>query len=111
MFYNENFFNKTIRKFKTHMTQPTIITVGQLYLNEDLNEYLIVTGTSRGQISYGGNKFAGRCEDETFLNRFEPVDPADVDEAELVQLLSLCPAGTKAKVGLIIDKQDYFAID
>ncbi len=90
-----------------------IITSGQLYLNEELNEYQIVTGNVRGQVYYAGKNFTGRCADETFLERFQPVDPKDVDQAELDFLLSLCPAGTTAKVGLIVDTtlQDYFDVD
>ena len=90
-----------------------IITTGQLYLNEALNEYQIVTRNVRGQVDYAGKNFTGRCADETFLERFQPVDPVDVEATELNFLLSLCPAGTKPKVGLIIDTsmQDYFAVD
>ena len=78
-----------------------MIAVGQLYLNEPLNEYLIVTGNRRGQVSYAGNGFRGHSEDQSFIERFKPVDPADVDRAEVESLLTNCPPGTKALVGFI----------
>lgn len=78
-----------------------MIAAGQLYLNEQLNEYLIVTANRHGQVSYAGSKFRGLSEDQAFIERFKPVDPSDVDMAEIESLLTLCPPGTKAKVGFI----------
>ena len=49
---------------------PLIVT-GQIYLNEALNEYIIVTKNNRGQISYAGNGFMGRQIDEDFIDGIE----------------------------------------
>jgi hypothetical protein len=78
-----------------------MILAGQIYLNEDLNEYLIVTKSVRGQISYAGTGFKGHSEDQTFVERFKPVNPSDVDAGELVGLLSNCAPGTQALTGFI----------
>lgn len=80
-------------------THTPIILAGQLYLNDFLNEYLIVTNSYRGQIAYIGKGFKGNLEIETFLERFLPVNPVDVDSEELNFLVSLCPPGTKASTG------------
>lgn len=79
-----------------------IILAGQIYLNDQINDYLIVTKSYRGQISYSGSGFKGNAEVESFLERFQPVDPTDVDQAELETLLSFCPAGTTASTGFIL---------
>lgn len=78
-----------------------MISVGQLFLNAELNEYLIVTKNSRGQISYAGAGFRGHSEDHSFIERFDPVNPDDVSVDEIAGLLSLCPIGTKASTGFI----------
>ncbi len=80
-----------------------IIAEGQLFLNEYLNEYLIVTLSRHGQISYAGSKFKGHMEVESFLNRFKPVDPSDVEDSELTTLLSFCRAGVNASTGYVIE--------
>ena len=76
-----------------------LILAGQLYLNADLNEYLIVTSNNRGQVAYSGAGFSGQAEDVTFLERFQPVDPADVEYNELTRLLHLCQPGTVVLTG------------
>lgn len=81
-----------------------IIQTGQLFLNEQLNEYLIVTKSIRGQISFAGKGFRGHSEDISFLERFKPVDPADVEPQELNSLLEFCPIGTRAMIGLITNQ-------
>jgi len=78
-----------------------LIEVGQIYLNEGLNEYLIVTKNARGQIWYEGAGFRGQLEDFDFTEKFPAVDPEDVDPIEIEFLLSLCPPGTKASVGYV----------
>lgn len=80
-----------------------IILAGQIYLQEELNEYLIVTKNARGQVTYAGIGFVGHAEDQSFIERFNPVDPTDVDPAEVEQLLTLCPLNTKASTGYISD--------
>jgi hypothetical protein len=88
---------------KTYMlaTKTPLIIVGQLYLHPQLDEYVIVTNNNRGHISYEGGGFKGQAESETFIERFGPVDPADVSEDELKTLLSYCPTGTRPLVGFI----------
>ena len=83
-----------------------LILVGQIYLSDELDEYLIVTKNNRGQVFYKGNGFSGQSEDSTFISSFQPVDPADVDDDEIELLLSFCPDGTEAKVGFIIDETE-----
>jgi hypothetical protein len=83
-------------------SRSPLILAGQIYLNEDLNEYLIVTANNRGQISYEGVGFKGQAEDLTFIACFQPVDPEDVDAKELLELLSFCLEETEARVGYII---------
>ncbi len=78
-----------------------IIAVGQVYLNEQLNEYLIVTKNNFGQIFYAGPNFKGQAEVESFVERFQPVNPEDVIEKELLTLLSFCPVNTSASTGFI----------
>lgn len=78
-----------------------MILAGQLFLSEELNEYLIVTRAGRGQISYAGNGFKGHSEDQTFVERFKPVDPSDVDSTEINDLLLNCAPGTQASTGFI----------
>jgi hypothetical protein len=81
-----------------------IISVGQLFLHPVLNEYIIVTKSNKGQISYKGVGISGLKEDESFLESFGPVDPEDVSDEEIQVLLSFCPSGTKAKVGFIVQE-------
>lgn len=82
-------------------THAPIITTGQLYLNAEVNEYLIVVKNNGGDISYKGRGFKGCAEDQTFIERFDPVDPTDVDQIDLDFLLSFCPVGTQAQTGFI----------
>jgi len=78
-----------------------LIQIGQIYLNEELDEYLIVTRNNRGQIYYEGDGFSGQAEDWSFIERFPPVDPDDVDIEEIILLVGKCPCGTEAKVGYV----------
>ena len=79
---------------------PTV-RVGQIYLHEGLNEYLIVTKNNRGEVYFEGNGFRGHAEDVSFIERFPAVDPADVDDVEIEYLLTMCPPGTEATVGFV----------
>jgi len=83
-----------------------LIQAGQVYLNEGLNEYLIVTRNNQGQVSYAGNGFRGSLEDFDFIDKFPAVDPADVDPSELADLLANCPPNTKPSVGFIPEGTD-----
>ncbi len=80
------------------------IQEGQVYLDEPKNEYVIVTKSDRGRIFYAGSGFNGIREDEIFIEKFLPVDPADLEQDELRQLLALCADGTTAKVGVILEE-------
>lgn len=84
-------------------TKPVIILPGQIYLDSDKNSYLVVTRKHGEVVSYVGCGFKGMLEDEVFIGRFEPVDPADVEKEELDLLLANCSPGTSAKVGFIKD--------
>jgi hypothetical protein len=85
------------------LSRLPLIRSGQVYLNEDLNEYLIVTSNQLGQVSYEGVGFKGQAEDLLFIERFKPVDPADVDSDELTELLSFCAEGAQALTGFILE--------
>ena len=78
-----------------------IISVGQVYLDEEKNTYIIVTKIRSELVSYAGPGFRGQMDEDKFLDRFPPVDPEDVSSEELDYLLSHCPDGTTAKVGYI----------
>lgn len=78
-----------------------LIFAGQLYLNSSLNEYMIVTKNTRGQVSYAGKGFRGSSSDCTFIEIFHPVNPQDVEPQEINDLLEFCEHGTKVSVGFI----------
>lgn len=84
-------------------TKPVIVQVGQVYYDEGKNDYLIVTRHQGDTTTYYGQGFRGMLETETFIDHFQPVDPADVLPDELRALLDFCPPGTMAKVGFIKD--------
>lgn len=71
------------------MKRTPIIVIGQVYLHTELNEYLVVTKSTRGEIFFSGNGFSGRNEVERFLERFGPVDPSDLEDQEAQALLAL----------------------
>ena len=83
-----------------------MILPGQIYLHEDLDEYMVVTRNNRGLVTYCGDGFKGSSDDFTFIDRFQPVDPEDVCPIELQGLLSFCPDGTAAKTGFIMDADE-----
>jgi hypothetical protein len=84
-------------------SKPVIVQVGQMYYDESKNDYLIVTKHRGDLTSYAGHGFCGQAETESFLDRFQPVDPDDVETDELAAYLNFCPPGTEAKVGYIKD--------
>ena len=86
-----------------NLTRPPLILAGQVYLNADLNEYLIVTNNNRGQVAYEGVGFKGQAEDVLFIERFQPVNPSDVDQVELDELSEFCDAGIQPSTGYIIE--------
>lgn len=65
----------------------------------ELNEYLVVTNNNRGHIAYAGRGFSGMADDEDFIERYQPVDPADVDETDSLLLLNFCKPGTLLSTG------------
>lgn len=87
------------------LNKSPLILAGQVYLHQDLDEYLIVTRNNSGLVTYCGIGFKGSSDDFTFLDRFPPVDPEDVCPIELQCLLCLCPDGTTPKIGFIMDDE------
>lgn len=79
---------------------------GQVYLNTELNEYLIITKNKHSYISYSGIGFKGKAENFVFINKFEPVNPIDIDSSELDKLLKFCSKGIKASIGFLGDKNE-----
>lgn len=84
-------------------TKPVIILAGQVYYDEPKNEYLVVQRKMGEVVVYQGRGFRGMMEDEVFLDRFQPVDPADLTAAEVDFLVGFCAEGTTLKVGFIND--------
>jgi hypothetical protein len=76
-----------------------------LFLDEEKNSYLIVCARNGETVTYVGQGFKGMMEDEIFIDRFLPVDPADVSSAELDGLVALAhPAcDITPRVGFIKD--------
>ena len=70
------------------MSHLPLITIGQIYLHPTYNEYMVVTKYNRGDVNFSGPGFSGKCWVEAFLQKFQPVDPADITEAEKTVLLS-----------------------
>jgi hypothetical protein len=83
-----------------------IIIPGQVYLHKQLNEYLVVTKATRGDIQFKGPGFGGMNEVELFLERFEPVDPADLEPAEALQLRDLVSSNVVLTVGWVQPDED-----
>lgn len=81
------------------MKRTPIISIGQVYLHTELNEYLVVTKSTRGDIQFKGVGFGGLNEVERFLERFGPVDPADLTHEESAALLELLPPKKELLVG------------
>lgn len=71
------------------MSSLPIVSVGQVYLHQHYNEYLVVTLNKQGDISFAGPGFNGKCFVETFLEKFQPVDPEDITDLEKATLLAL----------------------
>jgi hypothetical protein len=88
-----------------NLTRSPIILPGQVFLNEEANEYAVITSNNRGQISFSGNGFRGQCEDVSFLERFPPVNPEDLTTMEHAELLSFCKDGTVLSTGFIEDEE------
>lgn len=88
------------------LTRSPLIVVGQVFLNTGANEYAVITSNNRGHISFAGIGFKGQCDDVTFIERFPPVDPQDLDEYEVEELLSFVPTGTVLSTGFIVDTGD-----
>jgi hypothetical protein len=88
------------------MKRTPIISVGQVYLHADLNEYLVVTKSTRGLIQFKGTSFSGMNDVELFLERFGPVNPEDLLEEEATALKVLLPCGTDLLVGWVSQDGD-----
>ncbi len=84
-------------------SRPVIILAGQMFYDQEKDDYLIVTKHQGDLTRYAGYGFRGQLETEMFLDRFQPVDPADVPADELQIYLQFCPPETSAKVGFIKD--------
>ncbi len=76
-----------------------IVQEGQVYLNSEVNDYLVVTKCQRGHVSYAGAKFTGMQDVDSFIDRFKPVDPALFDQDEFNQLQKLC--SSPLKIGFV----------
>lgn len=90
------------------MKRTPIIVVGQVYLHTELNEYVVVTKSTRGDIQFKGPGFGGMNEVELFLERFGPVDPSDlsVEETEVLTKL-LDKPGVPLSIGWVhVDEDD-----
>jgi hypothetical protein len=89
------------------MKRTPIISAGQVYLHTDMNEYLVVTKSTRGEIQFKGPGIGGQHEAELFLNRFGPVDPADLDADEQALLIALLDKpGVALSTGWVCTEDD-----
>lgn len=78
---------------------PCCIIPGQLYLHGPLNEYIIVRKNERGYIAYSTeHNTTGKAWIESFIEKYAPVDPADLSEFDLETLCSKAP-GITPKIG------------
>lgn len=77
-----------------------IILPGQVYLNAELQEYLVVTGTKNGRARYRGPGFGGLMDSEDFIQIFGPVDVSDLWPDEHAELEAFVP-GVELKTGFI----------
>jgi hypothetical protein len=91
------------------MKRTPIIVVGQVYLHNSLNEYVVVTKSTRGDIQFKGPGFGGMNEVELFLERFGPVDPADLSPEETEQLHAILDKpGTQLSTGWVhVEDEEY----
>lgn len=87
------------------MKRTPIIIPGQVYLHNELNEYAVVTKATKGDIRFSGIGFSGMNESENFLERFSPVDPADLEAEEATSLLGLLH-GVPLSVGWVTSEDD-----
>ncbi len=71
------------------MKRTPIIVPGQVYLSTEYNEYLVVVKAIKGDIQFRGTGFNGMHESELFLERFHPVNDADLSEHEREVLITL----------------------
>lgn len=89
-----------------------IILTGQVYLDETKNSYLVVTKRHGETVTYSGEAypgcpgFRGMMEDEQFIKRFRPVDPADLTPDEARNLVEMCPPGTVLTTGYVAELAD-----
>lgn len=74
---------------KVNMKRTPIIVPGQVYLNPEINDYLVVVKATRGDIQFRGPGFSGMNEAELFLARFQPVNVEDLTDKEKATLLTL----------------------
>ena len=71
------------------MKRTPIISVGQVYLHDMLNEYFVVAHSNQGHITFKGKGFSGIHDVDLFLEKFGPVNPTDLEEDERIELLGL----------------------
>lgn len=90
-----------------HNQRTPIILEGQVYFDDGSNTYLVVTSKVGEMVRYIGQAFTGNLgyrgsmEDIDFIERFQPVDPADLTADEVGELLNLCPTVKNLRVGFI----------
>lgn len=89
------------------MKRTPIIAVAQVYLHNEYNEYAVVTKVNRGNIHYHGiGGFYGMNEVTFFLDRFSPVDPADLNADEVKSLVALLPQPQELLIGWVTPDDD-----
>lgn len=90
------------------MKRTPIIAVGQVYLHNELNEYVVVTKSTRGDIQFKGIGFGGMNEIEKFLERFSPVDPIDLTVQETEVLVAILSKPIPLSIGWVCTDDDEF---
>lgn len=88
------------------MKRTPIIVPAQVYLHNEHNEYIVVTKVTRGDIQFKGKGFYGMNESELFLERFSPVDPADLTPDETNELTAFLTTPLALLVGWVEPEDD-----
>jgi len=85
-----------------------LISVGQVYLHEGLDEYIVVIKNNLGQVHFKGIGVGGSCEDYKFIHSFLPVDPEDLSDDEREEMQWFLQDGQELLVGFIKSDEDSF---
>ena len=84
----------------------SVVVTGQIYLHNELNEYIVITRSDLDAVSFRGKGIAGFSGTDTFLARHQPVDPEDIEDWETAELLTFLPVGAVLRVGWTTQQEE-----